>query len=78
MKHTVWKVSEFGVFLFWIFWYLDWTQNLLYKSPYSVQIHENTDQNKSNLDKFDKVKHAYFILVLGKQLWKILPDGYSA
>ena len=55
---TAWKVSKYGVFLVRIFPYLDWIQrftkygDLLRKSPYSVSMRENTNQQNSVFGQF--------------------------
>ena len=43
---TVWKESKYGVFLVRVFLYSYYIGDLLSKSPYSVQMQENTDQKK--------------------------------
>ena len=57
-----------------------WIEHRIYSTNLHIQSNYTKIKTRKNqnLDKFDKVKHAYFILVLGKQLSKILPDVYSA
>ena len=45
-------MSVFKVFLVRIFPHFDWNDNLLYKSPYSVRMRENTDQKNSWYEHF--------------------------
>ena len=80
---TAWKVSKDAVFLVRIFPHLDWIRK--FKSPYSVQIRENTDQKNSVFGRFSRSefwsvlrhlsalskKHTFATLVNKRQmLWQ--------
>ena len=84
-KRTVWKVPVFTVLLVRFFPHSDWIRSdILYRSPYSVQMRESTDQKNSEYGHFlrsngyypPKIQFVYIILctaILTTKSFMIVP-----